>query len=509
MLEIRDPAIKLFGQTIPLLADLEIPVISGDKSSVKSKQGFNGITSQTTLESTAAAQQKGDEPEQDEKEEEEGNEEMEAEKEKPTETKHEDNPSTPAAKDEFTVENTTSETNESLTPHIKKDESSPAAASETEKDIKDSSDEAKNTQEKTIKKPDKILPCPRCNSMDTKFCYYNNYNVNQPRHFCKSCQRYWTAGGTMRNVPVGAGRRKNKNSAMRYCHVTVSEALQAARIDGTNGIHVHHPGLNTNATVLTFGSDSQNLSVSMASVPSLASDHQKMINCISDGVHKVNHVSPVHVATPCKNAGKSDDCSSGSTVAPTNIMEGSVKKVSEEPTAQNLNGLSNQLPCFPGTHWPYAWNGAVPLPAFYPSGYPMSFHPAHYWNGAIPCNIPWLPATPCTPTQDSPSLNPNSLLGKHSRDGETLNTNNGQKNSKTSVLVPKTLRIDDPEEAAKSSIWTTLGIKKEKIDPNTAGGFFKGLQSKSNDKNHKVETSSPLSANPAALARSISFGENA
>eukprot|EP00250_Pteridium_aquilinum_P013363 c21294_g1_i1 orf=407-2875(-) len=52
--------------------------------------------------------------------------------------------------------------------------------------------------------------CPRCHSVDTKFCYFNNYNVNQPRHFCKHCQRYWTAGGTLRNVPVGAGKRKNK-----------------------------------------------------------------------------------------------------------------------------------------------------------------------------------------------------------------------------------------------------------------------------------------------------------
>ncbi|CAN0853440.1 Cyclic dof factor 4 [Linum grandiflorum] len=60
------------------------------------------------------------------------------------------------------------------------------------------------------KKPEKIIPCPRCKSMETKFCYFNNYNVNQPRHFCKGCQRYWTAGGALRNVPVGAGRRKNK-----------------------------------------------------------------------------------------------------------------------------------------------------------------------------------------------------------------------------------------------------------------------------------------------------------
>jgi hypothetical protein len=65
--------------------------------------------------------------------------------------------------------------------------------------------------DKNLPKPDKVVACPRCDSLDTKFCYYNNYNVNQPRHFCKNCQRYWTAGGTLRNVPVGAGRRKNKH----------------------------------------------------------------------------------------------------------------------------------------------------------------------------------------------------------------------------------------------------------------------------------------------------------
>lgn len=52
------------------------------------------------------------------------------------------------------------------------------------------------------------LVCPRCKSRETKFCYFNNYNVNQPRHFCRGCHRYWTAGGAIRNVPIGAGRRK-------------------------------------------------------------------------------------------------------------------------------------------------------------------------------------------------------------------------------------------------------------------------------------------------------------
>lgn len=57
------------------------------------------------------------------------------------------------------------------------------------------------------------LKCPRCDSLNTKFCYYNNYNLSQPRHFCKSCRRYWTKGGVLRNVPVGGGCRKTKRNS--------------------------------------------------------------------------------------------------------------------------------------------------------------------------------------------------------------------------------------------------------------------------------------------------------
>ncbi|CAH8320447.1 unnamed protein product [Eruca vesicaria subsp. sativa] len=56
------------------------------------------------------------------------------------------------------------------------------------------------------------LKCPRCNSPNTKFCYYNNYSLSQPRHFCKACRRYWTRGGSLRNVPIGGGCRKTKKS---------------------------------------------------------------------------------------------------------------------------------------------------------------------------------------------------------------------------------------------------------------------------------------------------------
>lgn len=34
-------------------------------------------------------------------------------------------------------------------------------------------------------RPSNGQPCPRCASQETKFCYFNNYNVKQPRFYCK------------------------------------------------------------------------------------------------------------------------------------------------------------------------------------------------------------------------------------------------------------------------------------------------------------------------------------
>ncbi|KAF2303309.1 hypothetical protein GH714_016530 [Hevea brasiliensis] len=65
-------------------------------------------------------------------------------------------------------------------------------------------------QQHQHQQPQQAFKCPRCDSSNTKFCYYNNYSLSQPRHFCKACKRYWTRGGTLRNVPVGGGCRKNK-----------------------------------------------------------------------------------------------------------------------------------------------------------------------------------------------------------------------------------------------------------------------------------------------------------
>ncbi|CAN4116952.1 unnamed protein product [Withania somnifera] len=39
-----------------------------------------------------------------------------------------------------------------------------------------------------IPMPETALKCPRCDSTNTKFCYFNNYSLSQPRHFCKACK---------------------------------------------------------------------------------------------------------------------------------------------------------------------------------------------------------------------------------------------------------------------------------------------------------------------------------
>ncbi|WOL06928.1 hypothetical protein Cni_G15663 [Canna indica] len=78
--------------------------------------------------------------------------------------------------------------------------------------IRPESSMAERTRLPKIPQPEHALRCPRCDSANTKFCYFNNYSLSQPRHFCKACRRYWTRGGALRNVPVGGGCRRNKRS---------------------------------------------------------------------------------------------------------------------------------------------------------------------------------------------------------------------------------------------------------------------------------------------------------
>ncbi|XP_076918643.1 cyclic dof factor 1-like isoform X2 [Bidens hawaiensis] len=281
-----------------------------------------------------------------------------------------------------------------------------------------------NLQPGVLKKPDKILPCPRCDSMNTKFCYFNNSNINQPRHFCKSCQRYWTAGGTMRNMAVGAGRRKKKTPPSNCRYIISQEGFESA-----NSIEFAPDSTRVSPKVLSF---SQNRDDS--------------------------------------NSNSNSNSSSSSVVE----------------KLQDNNGFHSQI------HWIYnLWNTPIPIPI--PGYHPIPVYPSPYWN-----TVPWLPSGPS-----------HSILGKHSTEPITPNgSHEDSKKQKNTILIPKTLRIDDPDEAAKSSIWATLGIKNEH---SNRSDLFKAFQSKGNDKkqNTPTEPSPVLQANPAALSRSVCFQERA
>ncbi|XP_004304291.1 PREDICTED: cyclic dof factor 2 [Fragaria vesca subsp. vesca] len=510
MSEARDPAIKLFGKTIPLPE--APPSLSDSAAAVVEKVAAPDLGDRVASSSNSSSpggEEVNDGRDGGEEKEEvnNGGDDEESLGEKAVQNKEEDEV-LPFCSEELTNPDEASRVGESPKAPVDKE----TAALKTLKAEEEQS-ETSNSQEKTLKKPDKIIPCPRCNSMDTKFCYYNNYNVNQPRHFCKNCQRYWTAGGTMRNVPVGAGRRKNKNTPSQYRHITVSEALPNGRPDVLNG--VHHPSLQSNGTVLTFCADTP-LCESMTSVLQLADKNVQ--NCTPNGFHK-----PEGLIIPAYGGGNGDDHSNRSTVTDSNSKEETSKPGPQEPVMQNYPGYPPQIPCFPGAPWPYLWNPAqwsspVSPPAFCPPGYPMPFYPAAaYWGCAVQgtWNMPWVPQ-PSSPNQTAPSSGSNSpTLGKHSRDENPVKQTSSEeeetpkeKNAERCLWIPKTLRIDDPGEAARSSIWATLGIKNDKADSISSGGLFKAFRSKGDEKNHIAEASPVLQANPAALSRSLKFQES-
>ncbi|XP_021299813.1 cyclic dof factor 1-like [Herrania umbratica] len=370
--------------------------------------------------------------------------------------------------------------------------------------------ETTSSQEKTLKKPDKILPCPRCNSKETKFCYYNNYNVNQPRHFCKNCQRYWTAGGTMRNVPVGAGRRKTKSSStLHYHHIMISEAIRAAKASAANGMHGNPSCENNNGHVLSFGSES---SIPVASVFNLSGKTQ--IN-VQNGFRKTEQRYLVE-----------DNHSRESLITASYSLEKEGNASLNQAEVKNSHWFTSTAPCFSRPSWPYPWDSIPAMlphpPALCPPGLPVTFHlaPPTYSGCSVPSpwDVPVTSPSPSSANQCAPSSSPTSpTLGKHSRDENFLSPANlekekpsGESNkSEGRALISKTLRIDDPGQTAKSSMLATLVIEGKKTNSINSGGLFDGFQSKSRDeKNYRLETFPVLRANPAALSRSLNFHEN-
>ncbi|XP_072963007.1 uncharacterized protein [Typha angustifolia] len=114
---------------------------------------------------------------------------------------------------------------------------------------------ARLTEERSKPQKEQAFHCPRCNSTNTKFCYYNNYSLTQPRYFCKTCRRYWTEGGSLRNVPVGGGSRKNKKPSSSS--TSTSKKPSSGHLDSRAHIPKLHEG-NTQDLNLAFPHHSLN-----------------------------------------------------------------------------------------------------------------------------------------------------------------------------------------------------------------------------------------------------------
>ncbi|OMO51190.1 putative zinc finger protein [Corchorus olitorius] len=257
-------------------------------------------------------------------------------------------------------------------------------------------------------------------------------------------------------------------------------AVQVAQIDAPNGLH--HPALKSNGRVFSFGVDAP-ICDSMASVLNLG--ERKFFNGTWNGFRCLEEQK---ISVPCREE-NGDDCTGGFSimVSISSSMDEGSRSCIQETMMGNINGFPSPISCLPGVPWPYPWNSAVPPTTFCPSAgaFLVSFYPpAAYWNYGIPG------------TWNIPLLSPSLLL---------LQTKRLQPRKNGSVLVPKTLRIDDRSEAAKSSIWATVGIKNESL---SGGGLFKAFHPKSVEKNHIAETSPVLRAKPAALSRSLNFHES-
>ncbi|KAF0924115.1 hypothetical protein E2562_008432 [Oryza meyeriana var. granulata] len=99
--------------------------------------------------------------------------------------------------------------------------------------------------------PEPGLKCPRCDSTNTKFCYFNNYSLSQPRHFCRACRRYWTRGGALRNVPVGGGYRRHAKRAKPKAASAAAAAAAAAGSSAATTAGSTLAGSTTSSTCTT------------------------------------------------------------------------------------------------------------------------------------------------------------------------------------------------------------------------------------------------------------------
>ncbi|XP_015056384.1 dof zinc finger protein DOF2.4-like [Solanum pennellii] len=206
--------------------------------------------------------------------------------------------------------------------------------------------------------------CPRCESTNTKFCYFNNYSLSQPRHFCKTCRRYWTRGGALRSVPVGGGCRRNKRSSTSNSSTSAKSSNNNTKSQGSSQ--------TTNS-----GSTSNNNST--FSSPSAAAS---LLGLMNPPIHPLRFMSPLGQLTDQHFTPNEMNYTSISSSSPAPIVMGTNENMNFQlGMGSNLEQwrlhqqLVNQFPynLYGGLDSsPASGSGSASASGLYP------FHPAHY-----------------------------------------------------------------------------------------------------------------------------------
>ena len=105
-----------------------------------------------------------------------------------------------------------------------------------------------NRQVNEEKPPPRV--CPRCSSDNTKFCFYNNYRVTQPRYNCRNCRRFWTHGGALRDVPIGGRARKIKRIEQPSVSQVVPDEIQQVNHHNLSHMFKKQPSFLNHLVVL-------------------------------------------------------------------------------------------------------------------------------------------------------------------------------------------------------------------------------------------------------------------
>ncbi|WOG84463.1 hypothetical protein DCAR_0103646 [Daucus carota subsp. sativus] len=134
-------------------------------------------------------------------------------------------------------------------------------------------DDSSGNSQKGACRPAEAPRCPRCDSPNTKFCYYNNYSLSQPRYFCKTCRRYWTKGGALRNIPIGGGCRKNKKMSSKSCSRFASDSMDSG---GSSSYLDHLGGFKFSNIGLSSGMNFQTLDTNLPRTFSPVQQYQQL-----------------------------------------------------------------------------------------------------------------------------------------------------------------------------------------------------------------------------------------